>query len=299
MDNIHKIDKIKEQLVKELCDQSENECNLKWEYFPKSLWKDFEEIMKNRFQDKFSDVTLAGDDGSVFHAHKFVLGSLSPVFRNLLLEEKEEEVYLHLDGLNSTEIESMLEFLYIGQTSVRRKDFEKFVEVASNLKLPFEKTNLLDPKLQVLEEPYYETACVEESVLRVTGKDEKLIRYDLNSSIECKEESQFSQHPVKDKNPLMKIANFECNDCNYSSKKKQNLNIHINAVHKGIKHPCNQCGKLYAQKSSLNLHIRSIHESVHFPCDFCSYKATTKGNLDKHTIQLHKQEIHELDFSIQ
>ena len=80
---------------------------------------------------------------------------------------------------------------------------------------------------------------------------------------------------------------FFCKECNYKTKKLQYLRVHINSVHKKIKHPCPECGKSFAQKSSLSTHKRMIHDGIKYQCDFCDYKSGTKGNLRLHTSNVH------------
>ena len=50
-----------------------------------------------------------------------------------------------------------------------------------------------------------------------------------------------------------------CDKCNKSFKSRQSLNIHHDAVHKGIKYSCKSCGKSLTQKSALNRHMKTEH----------------------------------------
>ena len=79
-----------------------------------------------------------------------------------------------------------------------------------------------------------------------------------------------------------------CNYCGYRPTYKGNLKVHIDSVHKKIKHKCEKCGKYFAQKSSLKLHQRSVHEKISYPCVYCLHKATTNGNLNHHIAKVHQ-----------
>ena len=52
---------------------------------------------------------------------------------------------------------------------------------------------------------------------------------------------------------------------------KQNLNLHIESVHGGIKpFMCNDCDKDFSLEGNLNGHIESVHEGKKpLKCNFC------------------------------
>ena len=85
-------------------------------------------------------------------------------------------------------------------------------------------------------------------------------------------------------------SKLNCDICDYSGRTKAYLKIHIDAVHKKIKHPCSQCEKLFAQKSSLNLHTKIVHDGIKVSCNFCEKKATTKQHIRDHMLKHHRAE---------
>uniref|UniRef100_A0ABD2XC38 C2H2-type domain-containing protein n=1 Tax=Trichogramma kaykai TaxID=54128 RepID=A0ABD2XC38_9HYME len=57
---------------------------------------------------------------------------------------------------------------------------------------------------------------------------------------------------------------------------KRNLKIHIDTLHKGVKHTCDICGKKFSQKHYLKIHIDSVHNGVTHACDVCGKKFVNK-----------------------
>ena len=67
---------------------------------------------------------------------------------------------------------------------------------------------------------------------------------------------------------------FFCDECGKSYTLKSNLTVHINSVHKGVKHQCGFCETCFYSKSNLLKHVKSIHQNKTFPCVMCNYEAT-------------------------
>ena len=61
----------------------------------------------------FSDVTIVSDDQKMFKGHRNILSGFSPVFRNLFkVESQYHPALLYLNGINSSEINTIMEFIY-------------------------------------------------------------------------------------------------------------------------------------------------------------------------------------------
>ena len=96
---------------------------------------------------------------------------------------------------------------------------------------------------------------------------------------ECKEEFktvvELEEHFIAKHEDGYKHFSFKyfCNQCDHQSRWKYNLDLHINAVHGGIKnYACNQCSYKSAWKNDLQLHIQSKHNGVKYPCIECGKK---------------------------
>ena len=88
------------------------------------------------------------------------------------------------------------------------------------------------------------------------------------------------------------MSNFKCNDCNYESKRKYNLERHIQTKHtnvkdicKNISHKCSVCeystDRLYNLKRHEVKHTRIKKTRLH-KCFLCDYEDKSKSNVKKH-----------------
>ena len=71
-----------------------------------------------------------------FHGHKSVLSSASKVFETLLdIDQGPSCTTLYLRGIQSRELASLLEFIYLGQTFVSQDRLEDFANAANELNI--------------------------------------------------------------------------------------------------------------------------------------------------------------------
>merc|ERR1719342_1218429 len=83
----------------------------------------------------FSDVTLLSDDDKHFTAHKFVLSACSPFFKNILRKYPQQYPLLYIGGVDSRNLEKLLDFMYKGSVKVVHEDLEDFLASAQTLKI--------------------------------------------------------------------------------------------------------------------------------------------------------------------
>ena len=91
----------------------------------KELWKD---------QD-FTDVTLATADDQQIRAHKVILSSCSPFFKNILLKNSNSNLILYLKDIHNEDHEMVLKFIYLGQCEVGQEDLVKFLDIGKELQI--------------------------------------------------------------------------------------------------------------------------------------------------------------------
>ena len=80
-----------------------------------------------------SEVTLVCSDDHQIKAHKVILGSSSPVFKNIFKTNTCSSIYLH--GVNFDHMESIVKFIYLGQTEINQSSIDDFLIVARDLKV--------------------------------------------------------------------------------------------------------------------------------------------------------------------
>ena len=84
---------------------------LKWNDFQENVNTVFESLRQHK---DFSDVTLASDDGQQFEAHKILLATLSPIFRNIFKADKTGHPHplIFMQGVKSEDLRAFIDFLY-------------------------------------------------------------------------------------------------------------------------------------------------------------------------------------------
>ena len=84
---------------------------------------------------EFSDIALMGDDNRPFKAHKVVLRAHSNVIRDVLSSTDVEKPLLYLKGFNSNDIQLLLDFMYLGETSCEPKNVNVFLKTGKFLQV--------------------------------------------------------------------------------------------------------------------------------------------------------------------
>ena len=103
-------------------------------------WKSFQAHLTSAFrnlqsEESFADVTLVSDDQVQMPAHKIVLSACSPVLKNLLLMNPHPHPLLYLRGIKQQELQSVLQFMYIGETTMDQDLVDGFINIAKDLQL--------------------------------------------------------------------------------------------------------------------------------------------------------------------
>ena len=91
------------------------------------------EIFNKIFAERsFCDIRLIGDDCIPVEAHRIVLSAFSNVIEKKILEKQEGDE-IKIQGMNQQDLESILQFMYLGQVSVPHSRVEGFLRRAKFL----------------------------------------------------------------------------------------------------------------------------------------------------------------------
>ena len=105
---------------------------LKWKFFIPNLSSCLSDVFT---ENSYSDVTLVSDDKIPFRAHKYVLSASSPVLKNILLNNPHSRPMIYLRGVQHQELESILQFIYLGEASFYHGNMNRFVQAAKDLQI--------------------------------------------------------------------------------------------------------------------------------------------------------------------
>ena len=92
-------------------------------------------ILKELNSDEsFADVTLVTDDKKQIKAHRNILSACSSVFKEILhINTNNNHPVIYLRGIQHSEMESILQFIYLGEAKFYEERMNEFLTVAKNL----------------------------------------------------------------------------------------------------------------------------------------------------------------------
>ena len=222
-------------------------------------WIDFQSNFSNEvtqlFNDEdFVDVTLATADNKQLKAHKVILSSSSPFFKKIFKNNAHKDTLIYLRGINYNELETVLRFIYLGQAELEEANLSSFLEVAKDLEIKGFPGNLKE-----------ETQA---------QRNEPTVQEKSNMIIKCQQELDISMENESNESPqligqdlelnlvlqnLTNVGSYGCDECEYVSNHKGNLNKHKLSKHNGVKVECDQCEKSFFDHSTMNRHKKNNH----------------------------------------
>ena len=262
-------------------------------------WTEYSDHFQNSLHsmlisNELTDVTLVCDDKKVLKAHKLVLSTCSSVFRTIIQSMPGNNSLIYLRGIHHQDMESILQYMYIGGAEVKKEKLDDFLKLATNLelayfnKLDLEKSrneNVVDvhePYNEISENPF-------ESFFNVQEYNESLESQPNYKPVICSLcDYQAENHVLlrAHQKSEHEIDNNICNVCDFQASSPGGLKRHLVSVH-SQKYECEKCS--YSTKDGQNLkrHIKIVHEKIKYSCSQCSHKASTTSHLKSHMLNKH------------
>ena len=240
--------------------------------------------------DSFADVTLVTDDKKQIKAHRNILSASSPVLKDILQINKDmRHPVIYLRGIQHSEMESILEFIYLGQAKFDEERMNELLLVAKNLNI-----SELGKGIEVRHSAEVNETTINEeteSVIVTEIVKEISSRLYADNATESQLRTQgrgvskdYNFH-IRSKHEDVKYA---CGQCDRQFTRQNNLNTHIRTIHEGVKYACNQCYKQFTSQSFLIVHTQSAHEGVKYDCKQCDQQFTQLASLNRHTKSVHE-----------
>ena len=256
----------------------QKEFKLSWQTYTNHMKEMMQDMMK--FND-FTDVTLITDDKKAIRAHRNILSANSPVFKNIfLMETNSNHPIIYLRGIKLSDLESILEFIYLGEVSVQEESIDEFYSVAKNLEI-----KELGENNHGLESvgSFKQGSPCEDIVIENDNVEDVKNQEDVHNVQDVEGTTESSQNTDTKEN-----ARFLCDydQCDYQGPRRR-LKDHILSKHKGVMYPCSQCDYQATREALLTRHFLHKHEGFRYPCSECDYQATWPGSLQKHILNIH------------
>ena len=233
---------------------SEKFC-LKWNNFNSNITKSLSNL---RNEEDFYDVTLVGDDYKQISAHKVILSSCSEYFKHVLKKNKHAHPVLCLEGINSNELSSILDYLYHGEIMIYQDDLNRFLSIAQRLKLE---------GLMTEDNNYEGEDTVEEYVVKETEKrkfhNDGILEYaDVKTIV-----------PVEKENVILNSDKFQ------SIEELDTRILEILEKDVDRKWKCSICGRKSQHKGHMMEHVEIHFDGLEFSCPKCDFIALKRNAL--------------------
>merc|ERR1712098_92710 len=159
---------------------------------------------------------MGSEDKKKFKAHKVVLSACSPLFKSIICESDLSGPIIYLRGIQSLEIESILQFIYLGEASFYQERMNEFLNVAKSLEV-----KKISKGMEIPENEQHH--------------NDESQDFDLAKELQ-KVESIPVQNSIPNKEIQLKRDNenkYPCEQCNYKATRSTVLQQHIKSIHEG------------------------------------------------------------------
>ena len=252
---------------------SNEKYNLTWHTYSDHL----KQMLQSLMNDKDShDVTLVCDDRVKIKAHKIVLKACSPVFETIFdIDSSNNTIYLR--GIQHQEMQSLIQFMYLGEATFYQDRMNEFLRVAKDLEVKELNKDVDEVDVEASEQINDQSELHEE----LLQEDNVIPTRPLPSDAVVDQNKP--SLPVETDDPASK----QCPDCGKEFSFRHDMLKHHRSKHQGVKYPCSQCDYKATQSGHLKEHVESVHEGVKYPCNQCQYQATQRSNLYTHIKNKH------------
>ena len=155
-------------------------------------------------------------------------------------------LYLRLRGVKQQELQSILQFMYLGEATILQDRINEFIAVAKDLEVKeLSKEDVPEEddvnNVDVSEVNTEDESVIDDNTSSVSDTIDELLNLDI---------PEFNEHDGK--NILTENKSFKCQDCDLVFGSKSSLFLHTRSKHKGVTHSCDQCE--FEATSQQNLH---------------------------------------------
>jgi len=272
------------------------------------------------------DVTVACD-GAEVKAHRLVISASSPFFRKIIKTSNHPSPYIYLSGLHPDDLESIMSFVYTGETKVEANNIQRFMNSASELQISGLCEDV-ETDLAEGESPTVDTARTKktvkggadqtdaspnvtkmcENVQRSPTQVQKSPKKDLRGTLEEAGDVQVKKEVEDEMETETTNNNANRSLANSKEKKKKDSRVPMSdnneeALEKELSKRmenvidasgqkltrCTVCGKTFKQKSKAKFHIETHIEGFSHTCNICGATAKTKKSLAVHVYNYHSK----------
>ena len=265
---------------------------------------DFETNIRESFialrkEENCFDVTLASDDGQHIEAHQIILAAGSTFFSKIFNKTQHHKPYIYMRGIEGLDLESIISFLYNGETYVEEESLDRFLGLAEELQVKGLQVKLtqenvkcvnqesnIKPKISETEGEI-PTISVQESVLTTIEELPGTLIDKEASPVKIEETPTFlmtnQELDIQIEQMMEKTGRlWTCKMCGKIANRRLILKDHIETHIEGVSHACHICSKISTTRNSLKVHLIDFHNNQSFTCTFCGKVGMTKMRFKAH-----------------
>jgi len=262
-------------------------------------WQNFQN------EDDLSDVTIACDDdpSHQIQAHKIILSSFSPIFRNLVRLNPGHKSVLYLRGVKYNELVNIMNFIYKGEVNIVVEDVNNFIALAQDLKIKGLSEEMI--RKGELENLNNEIKYPFDNETKTPEKNKTLHTYINKEKIDTsstKKETPWSILKMDISNCDTNLGNGEkdpaVNDdeeiarlaweATMLDQEDENIDDRSKKKETTLYFNCEYCNYKTPEKCNLQQHMDSMHEGVSYFCDQCTFKTPKRYKLAQHMDSMHE-----------
>ena len=248
---------------------SEKFC-LKWNDFQSNVSISFG-LLRN--EDYLHDVTIVTDDNVQIPAHRLVLSACSEYFKNIFMKNKNTNLLICLEGVNSHDVRNILDYIYNGDVKIYQEHIDRFLEVAQRFKLEGLQVNNRQDKSP---EEITQQLKKAEDQKPLGGKNPSSQKSNNRQPKVGNERAVVSNNiPLNPHSEVLTEINNQIDEhtekaldgtyvCKLCGKKtganKAHIRNHIETHLDGLSFNCQHCGKAFRSRNSLSKHISVYHK---------------------------------------
>ena len=265
--------------------QHQEKYSLHWDSYSDHLKKALNYMM---LSSEFADVTLVTDDKQQIRAHRNILSAASPVFKSILqIDSKNANQVIYLRGIQHSEMESIMQFIYLGEARFYEERMSEFLRVSEDLEIK-ELSSSIEINYQNASDQIESNENNDDDEnMDIAGASLHVLngnggKFQPQAHTEPNTPNNTANRRVRKTEVVSDDAKFQCQDCGRTFSGRPGLWHHTKSKHEGVKYACSQCEKQFTQQSILTRHMQSVHEGVKYTCNQCDYQGTTQDSLTIH-----------------
>ena len=237
--------------------------SLKWNDFHSNVSKSFS-LLRN--EEYLKDVTLVTDDNHQVSAHKLVLSSSSEYFKNIFQNNKHSHPLLCLGGVDSSDLDNILNFIYNGEVNIYQDHLDRFLDVAQRFKLEGllgNQSNSTDhsPDFKEHKKEFLNVNNTDPKTYKIKPEStEDIFQLDQQSIVSANS-GDFTEIDDKIYENMEKNTDgkYSCKICDRVMPLKTRMKEHVETHIDNLSFPCNICEKMFRSRHSLKVHISKYH----------------------------------------